>query len=198
MPDSASDSWRIWKWCVGVSHMLLSSPITYPIQKWLSARLLFLIDNQGLRKFHIHPNVELSPMESIPSLLIWVFTPDLFFSSSWLPEDRDAPARSMKIFYRYQAYALPTPGEPENVLVDEETFPSELFEELKKSLEESQKILPLNARMFQGWKVGLLERFDFGDIQNNDSGGRANNKEIVEHMLAQTSSPDSNRNQKNL
>ena len=31
------------------------------------------------------------------------------------------------------------------------------------SLDESQDVLPATARTFQGWDVGLLERFDVGE-----------------------------------
>ena len=42
-------------------------------------------------------------------------------------------------------------------------FPKELYDELEKTLDESQDVLPATARKFQGWDVGLLERFDVGE-----------------------------------
>jgi hypothetical protein len=66
----------------------------------------------------------------------------------------------MKVFYKRQTWAPPHPGEPEKADVDEVAFPIGLFEELERVLRESQYILPVGAREFQGWEVGLVERFD--------------------------------------
>jgi hypothetical protein len=169
-PDDASEGWRIWKWNIDV-HAQSKSRATshnYSTQKWITARLLYLIENTGLRKFHIHPTppatdaAESQP--STPSLLVWVFTPDLLFSSSMASPGRLDPTRSMKVFYQPQTWQPLQPGEPESATIEDVEFPEDLFVELRNVLSESQRVLPPTARKFQGWEVGLLERFDGRDI----------------------------------
>lgn len=112
----------------------------------------------------MYPESPAAITSPIPSLFLWVFTPDLFYSSS-VPAQRECgPNRAMKIFYQHQTYTSPKPGESESASVEEVVFPKELFETLVSALEESQRILPVVARHFQGWQVGLLERFDVMDV----------------------------------
>ncbi|KAF2253072.1 hypothetical protein BU26DRAFT_214208 [Trematosphaeria pertusa] len=164
--DASSDGWRIWKWCISIASGSSSRPSIYSIQKWISARLLFLTENQGVRKFHVHPDTDSPQTAPISSLLIWVFTPDLFYSSSIPSDDRNGPTRSMKVFYQSQTYTPPQTGEPESASIEDVAFPKELFEALERTLKESQKLVPASARRFQGWEVGLLERFDLGDMKS--------------------------------
>lgn len=163
--DTAADGWRIWKWCLSISSGPTTSPFysTYSVQKWLSARLLYLVENVGVRKFHIHPPPSSSTPTSAPSILLWVFTPDLMFSSSIPRPHRTDPTRAVKCFFKKQTWAPLQPGEPESATIEDVEFPRELYEELKTSLDESQDVLPATARTFQGWDVGLLERFDVGE-----------------------------------
>ena len=99
----------------------------------------------------------------MPSILVWVFTPDLLFSSSISRPHRTDPTRAIKCFFKKQTWALLQPGEPESATVEDVEFPKELYDELEKTLDESQDVLPATARKFQGWDVGLLERFDVGE-----------------------------------
>ncbi|KAF1951871.1 hypothetical protein CC80DRAFT_495753 [Byssothecium circinans] len=184
--DNSTEGWRIWKWCIGISTSdtsdTSSSPsspptpyfITYSTQKWISARILHLIENSGVRKFHIHPSFPshspASPSPSLPtsttSLLLWVFTLDLFYSSSIpSPLGRNDPVRAVKIFYQHQTWSPPQPGEVEKADVEDVEWPEHLFWELKEALEGSGKVLPVGSRGFKGWAVGLLERFDVGDLR---------------------------------
>ncbi|KAJ4342892.1 hypothetical protein N0V87_000609 [Didymella glomerata] len=169
--DASADGWRIWKWCLSISSGPTSSPSysTYSIQKWISARLLYLIENIGVRKFHIHPPpsptiaTASTPIAWTPSILVWVFTPDLLFSSSIARAHRTDPTRAVKCFFKKQAWAPLQPGEPESATIEDVEFPLELYEELQNNLHESQNVIPATARKFQGWDVGLLERFDVGE-----------------------------------
>jgi hypothetical protein len=167
-PDVASDGWRIWKWNVNInSRSSWTSSPSYSTQKWITARLLYLIENTGLRKFYIHPSAPATDADSAPStpsLLVWVFTPDLLFSSSMPSPGRLDPTRSMKVFYQPQIWQPLKPGEPESASIEDVEFPEELFLELSDVLRESQRVLPPTARKFQGWEVGLLERFDGRDL----------------------------------
>lgn len=165
IPDDSAEGWRIWKWCIRISPRPGQPSTTFSVQKWISARLLFLVENQGVRKFHVHADVDPSQTEPVPSILLWVFTPDLFYSSSIPTQDRQDPTRSMKVFYQYQTYAPPKPGEPESASIEQVSFVQELYDVLERGLKESQQLLPGSARKFQGWEVGLLERFDTGDVK---------------------------------
>lgn len=170
MQDATADGWRVWKWSLSISSGPASSLSysTYSVQKWISARLLYLIENVGVRKFHIHaPSTSIStatpdsiPSSTTPSILVWVFTPDLLFSSSITRPHRTDPTRAIKCFFKKQTWAPLQPGEPESATVEDVEFPKELYDELEKTLDESQEVLPVTARKFQGWDVGLLERFD--------------------------------------
>ncbi|KAH6638098.1 HECT-like ubiquitin-conjugating enzyme-binding-domain-containing protein [Boeremia exigua] len=189
--DTAADGWRIWKWCLSISSGLTASPSysTYSVQKWISARLLYLIDNVGVRKFHIHhppsPTVSTAAATSpspTPSILVWVFTPDLMFSSSIVRPHRTDPTRAIKCFFQKQTWAPLQPGEPESATIEDVEFPAELYEELEKSLDESQDVVPPTARKFQGWDVGLLERFDVGEEVLEEQDGAAEAMEGVEGL----------------
>ncbi|KAI4917595.1 uncharacterized protein J4E92_008989 [Alternaria infectoria] len=162
--EPSTDGWRIRKWAISIrsAKTTPSSPTTHTVQKWISVRLLHLIENTGLRKFHIHTAAppDQSHETPIPSLLIWVFTPDLLFSSSIPTPGRLDPTRTMKVFYQKQTWQALKPGEPESASIEDVEFPLELYEELEKGLERSQKLLPPTAKKFQGWDVGLLERFE--------------------------------------
>jgi len=66
----------------------------------------------------------------------------------------------MKVFYQKQTWQALKPGEPESASIEDVEFPVDLYEELDKGLERSQRLLPPTAKKFQGWDVGLLERFE--------------------------------------
>lgn len=185
--DASADGWRIWKWCLSISSGQTASPwySTYSVEKWISARLLYLIDNVGVRKFHIHP--PLSPptstsASSIRSILVWVFTPDLMFSSSITRPHRSDPTRAIKCFFKKQTWAPLQPGEPESATIEDVEFPKELYDELEKSLDRSQDVLPATARRFQEWDVGLLERFDVGEEVLGDQEALGEDMEGVEGL----------------
>ena len=154
-------------------------PSTYSTQKWISARLLSLVESIGIRKFHIRPArciseppkatnssspEQYAPDGPISSLLVWVFTPDLLFASSIPSSNRSDPTRSMKIFYRRQVWVSPRPGEPESANTEDLEFSGHLYEELDDALRLSQRLLPPMSRTFQGWNVALLERFDVAEV----------------------------------
>ncbi|KAJ9646598.1 hypothetical protein H2199_002647 [Coniosporium tulheliwenetii] len=85
---------------------------------------------------------------------LWVFTPDLSFSSSKHQEERDDPTRAMKIFWK------DAPEKVESSFSSEElALPSPVFGALRTALRGSAELLPASAREFQDWSVGFLERF---------------------------------------
>jgi hypothetical protein len=177
--DPTADGWRVQKWSISITSTLPSLPTySYSVQKWISARLLYLIENTAVRKFHIHTATPRSSETApIPSLLIWVFTPDLLFSSSIPTPNRLDPTRSMKVFYQKQTWQPLKPGEPESAGIEDVEFPEDLYDALDDALQQSQRLLPPTAKKFQGWDVGLLERFEVTEAGMGHVGeGNANEK----------------------
>jgi hypothetical protein len=74
----------------------------------------------------------------------------------------------MKVFYKRREWRELKPGEREEVGVEDVVFPAGLYRELERGLEEGKNVLPVNARVFQGWHVGLLERFDVDEGGDRD------------------------------
>lgn len=167
--DPATDGWRIRKWTIGITSTASASstcPITFfSTQRWISARLLYLVENTGLRKFHVHtvPTSTSQPIYPIPSLLLWVFTPDLLFSSSIPSPGRLDPTRSMKVFFERKTWQPLQPGDAENASIEDVEFSQDLYEELDRALRQNQRLLPPTAKKFQGWEVSLLERFEVAE-----------------------------------
>lgn len=67
----------------------------------------------------------------------------------------------MKILYQQVANARDV-LDKQHTSVEELTLPVHVLESIRASLEESTALLPLSARKFQNWDVGLLARFDSG------------------------------------
>ncbi|EMD94286.1 hypothetical protein COCC4DRAFT_190293 [Bipolaris maydis ATCC 48331] len=161
--DPLTNGWRIHKWRLTLTSKLSNIPsYFYSPRKWISARLLYLIENTAVRKFHIHTPAPPSTniVEPTPSILIWVFTPDLLFSSSIPSPNRFDPTRCMKIFYKRQTWEPLRPGDAESASIEDVEFSKDLYDELDQALRQSQRLLPPTAKKFQGWDVGLLERFE--------------------------------------
>lgn len=66
----------------------------------------------------------------------------------------------MKIFYQRQTWAPLQPGDVESASIEDVEFSKDLYNELDQALRQSQRLLPPTAKKFQGWDVGLLERFE--------------------------------------
>ncbi|KAF2088328.1 hypothetical protein K490DRAFT_65005 [Saccharata proteae CBS 121410] len=164
--DERAEGWRLWKWSVAISSNG-TPPVQYSTPKWISAQLLALIENQGVRKFVI----DSQPPTSEEALNIWVFTPDLSFSSSVQSSARQDPTRAMKIFWkqipRQQISGATSQSlDKQSLSVEELNLPQNAFEALAVALKESAELLPASARRFSDWNVGLLERFQERDIQD--------------------------------
>ena len=149
--DVATSSYKLFKLALSLSRHYHKE--TFDVAKWLSCHLLNSMDNQGLRKFVVTP----SPA-SQPSLLIWLFAPDLNIASS--AAACDTPLRVTKILWK------PAPAQRQDTLLDKQSMsegeievPDFEFEALKSSLEQSAVLLPESAQRFQDWNVALLERF---------------------------------------
>lgn len=109
------------------------------------------------RKIVVHQsNSKDSTSSGKLGLLVWVFNPDIYYSSS-----RRGPTahRAMKIFYKDLS-------DPEKFLDDnsntheELVVPEDDYNEFKTALVESTDILPEAAQTFQDWTIGLLDRWE--------------------------------------
>ena len=154
--DVATSSYKLSKLALSLSSRT-DHKETFGVTKWLSCHLLNSMDNQGLRKFVVTP----SPA-SQPSLLIWLFAPDLNIASS--AAAFDTPLRVTKILWK------PAPAQRPDTLLDKQSMsegeievPDFEFEALKSSLEQSAVLLLESAQHFQDWNVALLERFVASD-----------------------------------
>ncbi|KAH9878888.1 hypothetical protein J1614_002323 [Plenodomus biglobosus] len=185
-PDAATSGWRLEKWNLGIRSPIFFAaglPVSYSAQKWISARFLSLIENTGIRKFNVHPplppsstttpssiktNTDNPPIYQqppiTPSINLWLFTPDLLFSSSLPSPARKDPTRAMKIFYKNTTHAPLQPGQPEPAGTEDVEFPPDLYEELDAALRLSGRVLPVTARRWGEWGVGVLERFDGAEV----------------------------------
>jgi len=120
------------------------------------------METQGVRKFLAFDPDQLPTT----SLKLWLFTPDLSISSS---------VRSSTQYIRVAKVLWQDSTTPE-IDIAAKLNSSALSEGelklgcgevglLRRRLEESGKLLPENARMFQDWHVGLLERFTVEDLE---------------------------------
>ncbi|KAF2201117.1 hypothetical protein GQ43DRAFT_455970 [Delitschia confertaspora ATCC 74209] len=164
--DKLSEGYRLHKWATTIFPASAPSPPPpLHIQKWIAARFLSLIENQGVRKFNVHAEQENESQKGgeKPELLLWIFTPDLFFSSSNPSPSpsypRHDPTRAMKVFFRYRNPSFDGSNKGESASIEDVYFPKDVVAELTRSLRKNQSLLPGKARQFQGWEVGLLERF---------------------------------------
>lgn len=128
----------------------------YDLQLWIAAQLLGIVESTGARKFIVRDQAVSAPPEQ--ALMLWLFTPDLTFSSSARSGDRNDPSRAMKVFWTLT-------DEPEHVLAtqsasfEEVLLPAEHFASLKGTLDANGQLLPVDARSFGHWSVSLLLRF---------------------------------------
>lgn len=129
---------------------------TYPAAIFLAAQLLSLIESSITRKIVVHADGPGEPDSEHAGLLLWVFNPDIYYSSS---KRGPTAYRAMKVFYK----SLHSPEQFLNdnqSSVEELVVPQEDFVGFKQTLQQSTNILPDSARTFQDWQVGLLDRWE--------------------------------------
>ncbi|KAI9792490.1 MAG: hypothetical protein M1835_007856 [Candelina submexicana] len=148
--DNRAEGYRLYKWSLSLQQPHALKPTSYPLQHFISAQLLSLIDNQAVRRFVLTSSKpgELSGLE------LWVFNPDLYYTSTSNPK----PQRAMKVFSKpipkAQEYL-----EPRSASHEEVNLPQEIYERMKKMLTTSCLAMFKSSRGFEGWDAGLLERF---------------------------------------
>ncbi|KAJ9497161.1 hypothetical protein H2202_007317 [Exophiala xenobiotica] len=152
------------------------SPQGYDAAVFLSAQLLTLIESSVSRKVVIYGDNGDEAPPGRDGLLVWVFNPDIYYSSS---KRGPTAHRAMKVFYK----ALPDPDEflDANSNTHEELrIPEEDFVEFKDTLRESTEILPQAARAFQDWTVGLLDRWEMNATGSSKMDENPLNKKVEE------------------
>lgn len=128
----------------------------YPAAIFLSAQLLSLIETSIGRKVVVHDDGHGESDAAQPALLLWVFNPDIYYSSS---KRGPTAHRAMKIFFKPLA-------DPQSFLdansntCEELVVPEDDFVDFGHTVRESTAILPQAARKFQEWDVGLLDRWE--------------------------------------
>ncbi|KAK2764475.1 hypothetical protein FQN54_009170 [Arachnomyces sp. PD_36] len=139
---------------------------TYPVETIMAAQLSELIEREGLRRFVVH----CSDSDDNGGLLLWVFNPDIRYSSSHSQDTSmgqlpPTSGRAMKVFYQYLSASKVDSllanelGERQSTSVGElDLHSGTVLKELKGSLEGSTQMLPIPARKFQEWNVGVMNR----------------------------------------
>lgn len=161
MEDPIAKGWRLLKANVSLNTSSLSREAD--IKKWeihptetiVAAQLLELIERESARRFVVHCGQK-------SGLVLWVFNPDMRYSNSSAGRTIMAQ-QAMKVFYQkspdVDELLHPEIGNPSPLSVEELELPSMIFEAMSQALTGSNEMLPLSARRFNEWNVGLLSRF---------------------------------------
>lgn len=153
---------------------------SFGTDRWVSAQILAAIENEGARKFfvktsdspgdnqgllvgnHFHFDC-CKDINHVNRFQLWIFTPDLSFSSSVDTERRSDPTRAMKVFWRTVNEYQDT-QDKQDISVEQLSLPIKVVNAIRQSLETSVALLPASARTFKEWNIGLLRRFAEGDL----------------------------------
>ncbi|KAJ5288526.1 hypothetical protein N7478_001556 [Penicillium angulare] len=161
LEDPSIGGWRCWK-----SNVSLNTNGSAAIQ-WqshsdeliIAAQLLELIERESTRRFLVHNKRK-------NGLLLWVFNPDLRYSTSSKGRSINSQ-QAMKVFFQ-------TTEDVDSILsrdtdlssplsMEELELPSIVLQTLTRALLKSHYMLPLSARSFNEWKIGLLNRYSRDD-----------------------------------
>ena len=155
--DDKADGWRLNKWSLSVQLSPTLGWESYPIEPFISAQLLALIESQGARKFVVHSG---DSDDAPPPILLWVFTPSIRYTSSSLPNPAETVKHALKAFYQHPTTSAQKMLDANPTSLEELYLPGPILQHLDSVLSNSSNMLPASARKFQTWDVGLLERFD--------------------------------------
>ncbi|KAJ5306437.1 hypothetical protein PENANT_c017G00420 [Penicillium antarcticum] len=168
MEDPVANGWRLLKANVSLNTAPSndSNPTApeweaQPTETIIAAQLLELIERESARRFVVHCGQK-------TGLVLWVFNPDMRYSNSSAGVHIMAQ-QAMKVFYQecadVDALLHPEIGNPSPLSVEELELPSMIFEALASALTGSSSLLPVSARRFAEWEVGILGRFKRGKVQ---------------------------------
>ncbi|KUJ08548.1 uncharacterized protein LY89DRAFT_676949 [Mollisia scopiformis] len=151
--DIQANGVRLHKWRLSSTSTSISSSLNSPaISVFISAKLVSILQAQCSSKALLIPE---SP-SSTGSLHLWILQQSLFYSSSI--SGTGSRTFAMKVLWKLitdvESLALIDSGKAEDV-----KLPADAVAEIETCLRDSARFLPPSARMFQGWNVGLLERY---------------------------------------
>ncbi|KAA8645885.1 HECT-type E3 ubiquitin transferase [Aspergillus tanneri] len=159
--DIVSRGWRLFKTSLAASTKALKEDKggtdwhTQSTETVVAAQLLELIERESTRRFVIHSGQK-------EGLLIWVFNPDLWYTNSSTTHSITAQ-RAMKILFQTVANVdemlNPESGKASSLSLEELRLPANVFSAVLTALEGSNEMLPLSARRFREWRVGVMHRF---------------------------------------
>ncbi|EXJ88670.1 hypothetical protein A1O1_05601 [Capronia coronata CBS 617.96] len=154
--QESETSYRLFKSRLQVVSGSNQSPEEYPAATFVCAQLLSLIESSVTRRVVVHADNHTDPDRETEGLMIWIFNPDIYYSSS-----RRGPTahRAMKVFYKTLSDPLKFLDANSNTY-EELVVTEEDLADFRKSLQESTTILPQSARKFQDWDVGLIDRWE--------------------------------------
>ena len=174
---------RLFKWSLLLRRESTSSWEQNNIQNFVCAQLLESMEDQNVRKFVAfasnskdtghgllvsHQIVIFAQKTELNRTQLWVFNPDIKYSSSRLCQGH--PRRAMKILYEIIEDPLGVLNK-NPVSLEELPLPDMIMEQLEESLKYSYEILPEAAKRplpdatMCNWKVALLDRFEHGDTR---------------------------------
>lgn len=106
---------------------------------------------------------QLTLYDLLISSQLWIFNPDLRYSSSSADHSITAQ-RAMKIFMQpvsnIESLLDPEQGKGQSISLEELYLPANIFAEVGLALRRSNEILPASARRFREWEVTFLSRFE--------------------------------------
>ena len=142
---------RLYKWNCQIEDSSQLQWSGCSVVELVSVHLLSLIQTQGVCKIVVHSsNIKGTP----EGLLLWVFTPDLLYSSTLQAK---TVQRAMKILYQRISRASDM-LESHSMKMEEIRLPQDAIDILQRSLRASTRMLPSGASKIQEWDVGLLDR----------------------------------------
>ncbi|KAJ5110961.1 hypothetical protein N7532_001496 [Penicillium argentinense] len=159
MEDPSVSGWRLVKANVSLNtdqDLDTENPWqSHPIEFIVAAQLLELIERESARRFVIHCGQK-------TGVLLWVFNPDLHYSNSSSGHSVNAQ-QAMKVLFQHtedvDKLLAPELGKVSPLSVEELELPQFIFQTILQDLRRSNEMLPLSARRFNEWNVGLLSRF---------------------------------------
>ncbi|KAJ5738384.1 hypothetical protein N7493_001539 [Penicillium malachiteum] len=160
MQDSSVNGWRLMKANVSLNTHGLKDDLdgdqwqSHSSEILAAAQLLELIQRENARRFIVHAGLK-------NGLLLWVFSPNLYYSYSNGIRSI-GPQQAMKVLFQtvddIDPFLMDDTGTP-SLALEEVIFPAMGFQAVSDALLRSNSILPLSARRFNEWNVGLLDLF---------------------------------------
>lgn len=151
----------LFKWQTAFPSITASSPSSLPsVSQCLAAILIATVARSGSSKSLIMPVSETSesrPADRKAIIHLWVLNSTIKYASS----SGKGVVPAIKLLYR-PISKREAEKMLENITSDaqEVNLPQEDVGAVMTALEDSNELLPLGDRLFKGWKVGLLRRWE--------------------------------------